>query len=50
MYELSHSPFKKKETLFTQLTFDNLLGAGVVDLYLAGVGGEHLVKHIGLPL
>ena len=34
----------------TRLTFDDLLGAGVVDLLLGGVGGEHLVEHVRLPL
>lgn len=32
------------------LTSDDLLGTGVVDLLLGGVGGEHLVKYIRLPL
>lgn len=33
-----------------QLTFNNRLGGGVVDLFLGGVSGKHPVKHIRLPL
>lgn len=32
------------------LTFDDLLGAGVVHLLLGGVGGKHVVEHIRLSL
>lgn len=33
-----------------RLTFDYLLGAGVVHLLLDCVGGQHSVKHVGLAL
>lgn len=33
-----------------QLTFNYLLGRGVVDLLLGGVGGEHAVKGVRLAL
>lgn len=32
------------------LTFDDLLGAGVVHLLLGGVGGKHAVEHIRFSL
>ena len=32
------------------LTFDNLLSAGIVHLFLCCVGLEHSVKHVGLAL
>lgn len=32
------------------LTLDNLLGTGVIHLDLLGVGRQHSVEHIGLPL
>lgn len=31
-------------------TFHDLLGTGVVHLFLGGVGGEHAIKGKGLPL
>lgn len=33
-----------------QLTFDNLLSGGVVDLFLGGVSGKYSVEHVRLPL
>lgn len=35
---------------FSGLTFNDLLGTGVVDLLLGGVGRKHTIKRIGLPL
>lgn len=34
----------------TEVTLDDLLSAGVVDLLLGGVGGKHPVEHVGPPL